>query len=118
MYHLCLELTFLGTVRIKGKVKSAISAEPNRVTWSNQASHPEPRISLAEDMLKLAQRGTTNPAGSLHKLKIWRRHNVPLSLWGAFWVMFSEQDDDNTSHLYGLYRIIFTGYLKTLFWEA
>ena len=96
-------------------MKSVISAEPNRVTWSNLANHPKPRISLVEDALKLAQRGTTNPAGSFHKLNFWRHHNPPPWLWGVFWVTFSKQDDDNSSHLYGLYRIIFTGYLKTHF---
>ena len=99
-------------------MKSVISAEPNRVTWSNLANHPKPWISLVEDTLKLAQRGTTNPAGSFHKLNFWRRHNPPPWLWGVFWVTFSKQDDDNSSHLYGLYRIIFTGYLKTHFCEA
>lgn len=80
-------------------MKSVISAEPNRVMWSNPANDPKPQISLVEDTLKLAQRGTANPAGSFHKLIFWRRHNLPLSLLGAFWVTFSKQDDDNSSHL-------------------
>ena len=63
-------------------MKSVISAEPNRVTWSNPANRPKPRISLVEDTLKLAQRGTTNPAGSLHKLNFWRHHHLSFSrLW-------------------------------------